>query len=142
MTSFRKFFSGGPQSGINDIGEIDPCKEGWWSNLLYINNLEYYFNDHKEYGCIAQSWYLANDMQFYIISPLLIFPMWKFPMVGMVLSTFWLIAATISPLLIAYYKELGFGMSLSLDVVQYVYEFYFVPWCRFQPYVLGRVALH
>ena len=42
------------------------CKKYWWTNLLYINNF------YPDYGSLAKSclgwgWYLANDMQFYVI---------------------------------------------------------------------------
>ncbi|GIY06138.1 nose resistant to fluoxetine protein 6 [Caerostris extrusa] len=41
------------------------CRENWWWNLIYVNNLE---SSLKQ--CMAWCWYLAADMQFYIISPL------------------------------------------------------------------------
>ena len=37
--SFRKYFNSGPQSYLNELYDIEACKKGWWSNLLYINNL-------------------------------------------------------------------------------------------------------
>jgi peptidoglycan/LPS O-acetylase OafA/YrhL len=41
------------------------CKKYWWTNLLYINNFyPNYGNIQKT--CIGWSWYLANDMQFYL----------------------------------------------------------------------------
>ncbi|XP_060575994.1 nose resistant to fluoxetine protein 6-like [Ruditapes philippinarum] len=45
---------------------FDVCKTYWWTNLLYINNM------YPNYGnlattCVGWSWYLANDMQFYIV---------------------------------------------------------------------------
>ena len=55
----------------------DSCPEGWWTNLLYINNL-YSGPDPQtgpalnKFGCLGYTWYLANDTQFYILSPILL----------------------------------------------------------------------
>ena len=48
------------------------CKRHWWTNLLYINNLLYY-----DEACVGQTWYLACDMQFFLVSPLVFFPLYK-----------------------------------------------------------------
>lgn len=45
---------------------IEVCKTYWWTNLLYINNM------YPNYGnlgntCVGWGWYLANDMQFYLV---------------------------------------------------------------------------
>jgi len=42
------------------------CLDYWWTNLLYINN---FYPTSMGGQCIGWVWYLANDMQFYIISP-------------------------------------------------------------------------
>lgn len=47
----------------------DPCIQYWWTNLLYINNLVPWPAGSECYGV---TWYLANDMQFHVISPLII----------------------------------------------------------------------
>lgn len=55
----------------------DSCPGGWWTNLLYINNL-YSGPDPQTgpvlntFGCLGYTWYLANDTQFYILSPILL----------------------------------------------------------------------
>ncbi|XP_022247209.1 O-acyltransferase like protein-like [Limulus polyphemus] len=50
-----------PEEGM----EGTKCSKYWWRNLLYINNM---WNATEM--CMGWTWYLANDMQFYIISPL------------------------------------------------------------------------
>lgn len=54
----------GPKfSQIKDRAQKD-CSEYWWTNVLFINNIipDYHGND-----CIGQSWYLAADMQIFLI---------------------------------------------------------------------------
>ena len=57
-----------------------PCKEYWWANLLYINNLVPWKGDKI---CNTESWYLSNDMQFYILAPIFIYLLFRSPMLGM-----------------------------------------------------------
>ncbi|XP_039606416.1 O-acyltransferase like protein isoform X2 [Polypterus senegalus] len=48
--------------------QTENCKRRWWTNLLLINN----FFESSEI-CIPWSWYLAVDMQLYILTPVLLF---------------------------------------------------------------------
>ncbi|XP_060069288.1 nose resistant to fluoxetine protein 6-like [Ylistrum balloti] len=63
-----------PREGIDTN-----CADTWWQNLLYINN---FFKFEKM--CMAWSWYLSNDMQFFVISPLLLVPLYRKKFVGLV----------------------------------------------------------
>ena len=51
----------GPQCPVVNPSQ---CVSYWWRNLLNINNLF----PEKEM-CAAWSWYLANDFQFFCLSP-------------------------------------------------------------------------
>ena len=44
------------------------CDKWWWYNILYINNL-----DVGAGNCVGWVWYLANDMQFFILSPVFLY---------------------------------------------------------------------
>jgi peptidoglycan/LPS O-acetylase OafA/YrhL len=47
------------------------CDKYWWTNFLFVNN---YVPDYHGNNCVGQSWYVAADMQFYLLSiPLMIF---------------------------------------------------------------------
>ena len=61
-----------------------PCKKYWWTNLLYFNNL-YPWKQNDQ--CIGWTWYLANDMQFYVIAPLILIPMYYLFPIGLVISS-------------------------------------------------------
>ena len=73
--AFSNSISYGPL--FDNSGEVNHCRNTGWRNILYINN---FFNFGEE--CLAQTWYLANDMQFYILSPLIIYPIWRKPKAG------------------------------------------------------------
>ncbi|KAK3084177.1 hypothetical protein FSP39_009594, partial [Pinctada imbricata] len=55
---------------------ITMCYTTWWANLLYINNFYPHLGDTKN-QCLPWSWYLANDMQFYIISPIFLIILYR-----------------------------------------------------------------
>ncbi|PRD20667.1 UNVERIFIED_CONTAM: nrf-6 [Trichonephila clavipes] len=62
-TTLMAYLGSGP---LWNYKETDPnCQTYWWWNLLYFNNFLTAANQ-----CIPWSWYLANDMQFYVLSPL------------------------------------------------------------------------
>ena len=45
------------------------CKDYWWTNFLFLNNM-IPFNRGND--CLLQTWYLAADMQFFLFSIFLI----------------------------------------------------------------------
>ena len=50
-------------------GMIGDCDEFWYTNLMYLNNMMPKFKGNK---CIGVSWYLAADMQYCWIFPIVI----------------------------------------------------------------------
>jgi len=78
VVSFLKYLGGGPfwQQSVTPL--VHSCEKTWWATLLYIQN--YYYIGTQPVGasmCIPQSWYLAVDTQLYILSPLVLIPLWK-----------------------------------------------------------------
>ncbi|KAH8347526.1 hypothetical protein KR059_012050, partial [Drosophila kikkawai] len=62
--------SGGPLF-YNGYHGKEACEKGWYWTLLFIQN--YATTDI----CLDHSWYLAVDMQLYLISPFLLLALWK-----------------------------------------------------------------
>jgi peptidoglycan/LPS O-acetylase OafA/YrhL len=62
------------------------CKDNWHWHLLYVNNLVKEAN-----GCIGQSWFLGTDMMLFVVSPLIIYPLWmsKFGRIYKVTAYLW-----------------------------------------------------
>ncbi|XP_071629815.1 nose resistant to fluoxetine protein 6-like isoform X2 [Temnothorax longispinosus] len=110
----------------------ETCAKYWWRNLLYINN---FFE--LDAMCVSWSWYLANDMQFYVIT-----------MALLILSTIYFYAAVtiLSALLI--------GSVILNSYISHVYEhvatcdeqynlvdiFYIPPWMRISPFIIGIIT--
>ena len=48
------------------------CREKGWLNFLYINN---YVGGDELLACMGETWYLAVDMQLFIVTPLIVLPL-------------------------------------------------------------------
>ncbi|XP_067641961.1 nose resistant to fluoxetine protein 6 isoform X2 [Eurosta solidaginis] len=71
IMSLYKYSGHGPM--WMKIGTQDErCSDTWWATLLYVQN--YVF---PKKICVTQSWYLAVDTQLYVLSPLILIPLWK-----------------------------------------------------------------
>ncbi|KAH8281084.1 hypothetical protein KR054_010180, partial [Drosophila jambulina] len=63
--------SDGPLYGKWNFDNYDNCKTDWYWTLLYVQN---YVADNE---CLVQAWYLAIDMQLYILGPIFLFAVYK-----------------------------------------------------------------
>ena len=75
-------------SGPNHIFEDDAedCARSFWVNLLYSNNFNGIVEDPTPGSeCVGVTWYLANDMQFFLIAPPIIYGRWHWKKIGFVL---------------------------------------------------------
>ena len=64
----------------------DATRGMWWAQLLYINNYVPWIEsswDNPQIG-MAETWYLACEMQMFWLSPLFIYPLWKWRKNGLV----------------------------------------------------------
>uniref|UniRef100_A0A8D8CWM4 Nose resistant to fluoxetine protein 6 n=1 Tax=Culex pipiens TaxID=7175 RepID=A0A8D8CWM4_CULPI len=70
--TLMKYCGSGPFWSTLVKGTEDVCDEYWWSALLYVQN---YVNPKRM--CLGHSWYLSVDMQLYLLSPLIVYPLWR-----------------------------------------------------------------
>ncbi|XP_054259385.1 nose resistant to fluoxetine protein 6-like [Macrosteles quadrilineatus] len=86
------------------------CQTNWWSTLLYIAN---YVNPVSM--CVPQAWYLCADFQLYVLSPLVLLPLWRRPRVGLTITAVLATLTTVAALINAYTEELKAGGAVTLD---------------------------
>ncbi|XP_022233577.2 nose resistant to fluoxetine protein 6 isoform X2 [Drosophila obscura] len=70
MTLFPRLDSGPLWQQFTASSQL--CSDTWWATLLYVQN---YAAPGRM--CLGHSWYLAVDMQLYILSPLLLIALYK-----------------------------------------------------------------
>ena len=132
-------FVAGEESGL-----YQSCSKYWWTNLLYINN---FYPWKLKDECIGWTWYLANDMQFYILSPLLLIPLYFLFPLGLAISSGVLtVCFVVSGALAGDYNyqalnqasQLAYGYAPNnTDTTQYSNLLYIKPWHRVAPYIVG-----
>jgi len=114
---------------------IKNCSKYWWTNFLYIDN---FFPWTDTDACMGWVWYLANDMQFFLISPFLILVYCKSRKIGYSLISFLIFTTcAITFTLSMVYKipatiQIG-GEGNGQNLV------YSRPWCWFSTYGLGGI---
>ncbi|XP_054713019.1 nose resistant to fluoxetine protein 6-like [Uloborus diversus] len=133
------YMGSGPNWTDNTIDPV--CKDYWWANLLYINN--FFGSAHQ---CMAWSWYLANDMQFFVISPLFLVTLWRWPKIGFSLVALFLFGSAAANFTITYHYDLIAAINsdsvanliLTLGKFSdYFEKLYIKPYTRIGPYLIG-----
>ena len=132
-----KFFATGVQSYLVD-SNVEVCQDTWYFNLLYLNNIHWVSS--KNLYCVGVTWYMANDMQFFLTTPFIIWALRKNRVLGCSVLGSLLVIFTIIPTVLGYINDWPFSSIIlagGSPAQNWNYEFYVVPWCRFQPYLVG-----
>ena len=120
------------------------CDNGWWYTLLYIQN---WVNTDKL--CMGWTWYLADDMQYYILSPLVLIAYWKNKYVGWGISVvgIWLCMAITLYICISNKLQEFSGIQFGAELGNYIPPegkygklIYLPPYTRVAPYLIGFCA--
>jgi len=85
------------------------------------------------FQCMGWSWYLANDMQFYWISPFMLIPLFYSKIFGTISCLCFILANFISAALISKHYEYVIGGNQKDNFN----NMYIKPWCRVGPYAVG-----
>eukprot|EP01130_Rhizamoeba_saxonica_P015510 TRINITY_DN6979_c0_g1_i4.p1 TRINITY_DN6979_c0_g1~~TRINITY_DN6979_c0_g1_i4.p1 ORF type:complete len:633 (-),score=77.82 TRINITY_DN6979_c0_g1_i4:66-1964(-) len=109
------------------------CEKWWWTNLLYINNVVP-FNPETFEECIGWTWYLANDFQFFLITPIIMFIYKKKKLAGLGIILFLCLASFAS--------IVGITLHFNLSYMdgKYFNYLYVSPWGRITPYLVGQLT--
>ncbi|XP_067686889.1 O-acyltransferase like protein-like [Haliotis asinina] len=122
----------GPVAESKNLFDRDNCRQNWWTNILYINNF-YSFKDM----CFPASWFLAADMQFYVIAPLALLPI-AFGIRWLGYSVMCLLGAVH----IGSYGYLEWkyeGATQFVDNGDSMNKIYTLPWCRVGVFAVGMI---
>ncbi|XP_076343531.1 nose resistant to fluoxetine protein 6-like isoform X2 [Tachypleus tridentatus] len=135
FTVVWKAMSRGPFWNDIVVTQANFCEKSWWASLLYINNLVKF-----EEICLAHGWYLSNDMQFFVLTPLILIPLYKKPIAGLLINFLFLLGTTVTPGVLNYLYDFPPSGVLNVDMERTMDQFekiYIKPYCRMGPYCVG-----
>ncbi|XP_074031574.1 nose resistant to fluoxetine protein 6 [Leptinotarsa decemlineata] len=111
------------------------CQDYWWSTLLHLQS---YVNPDKL--CIYPVWYLSCEVPFYFLSPVILYPLWKYPRLGYVIIVLLFISSMASSFYYAWINEYAGEMlpvTNQLFKTKYFSKYYIAPHIRAAPYIIG-----
>ena len=115
------------------VDDVSNCEKYWFTNILYINN---FYPTLMFNSCHIPTWYLANVMQFFIISPvflLLLHHCWK---IGFATIGGTMLASIAIIGILAGIKNLNANL-LQGDMLTNMSIIYEKPYCRINAYFIG-----
>jgi len=130
-----RYISGGPLRGIMQQGTT--CSY-WWTNLLYIQN---FYPTSFINECASWTWYLANDMQFYVLAPVLIFTFWYRRLIGAVLLILCVIGSIGANVIVSQQDKLSIDY-IFVQSINYENHLYIKPYTRAVAYLVGIAAAY
>ncbi|XP_063927525.1 nose resistant to fluoxetine protein 6-like [Zophobas morio] len=131
-----KYLGSGPKWPYMFLYFQKNCQLYWWSTLLYVQN---YVNISNM--CVGQTWYLNVDMQLYLVSPLVLYVLFKYPKVCLPLMGTTTLLSILFTFYVTWQNELSAILSnfYTTHSVDYQNRYYLLTHTRFAPWVIGAV---
>eukprot|EP00340_Litonotus_pictus_P000005 CAMPEP_0170519286 /NCGR_PEP_ID=MMETSP0209-20121228/4766_1 /TAXON_ID=665100 ORGANISM="Litonotus pictus, Strain P1" /NCGR_SAMPLE_ID=MMETSP0209 /ASSEMBLY_ACC=CAM_ASM_000301 /LENGTH=683 /DNA_ID=CAMNT_0010805145 /DNA_START=96 /DNA_END=2148 /DNA_ORIENTATION=+ len=138
VTTINPFFYNGAQVHISDISNHG-CLKTFWHNLLYVNNLVYYDWKSMEFMCANQTWYLANDMQFFVLFTVIFVFLAEKHLLRNLAVLLIIVGSLVSSIVICIanqYNNNDVSHNRPVDLNEFN-DYYMKPWIRVAPYIIG-----
>ncbi|CAF0906379.1 unnamed protein product [Didymodactylos carnosus] len=110
----------------------EDCHNYWWAYFLLINN---FVPGGRGTRCLGYFWYVSNDFQLFLLCPLLIVPLYYYPIVGSCILIGVLIASTM--VLMGNVANTYIWGNIIVTLQEIWEDTYIKPYCRAGPYVIG-----
>ena len=104
----------------------------WWSHLIFFNN---FYPFHSDEQWMGWSWYLPNDMQFFLILPILVWFLYHYRKIGVALI--WFIMFSSFGVTFAILYSESYSPSFLAIREDYYRVYYMKPYTRIAPFLQG-----
>uniref|UniRef100_A0A1A9W274 Nose resistant-to-fluoxetine protein N-terminal domain-containing protein n=1 Tax=Glossina brevipalpis TaxID=37001 RepID=A0A1A9W274_9MUSC len=108
------------------------CNQYWWRNILYVNN----FYPLSEI-CMIWSWYMANEMQFYIMATILLVASVRYFKTAVLTLTSVLISSWGVAGLVSLKNHYTHKVANPFESFDFLYD---KPWQRVGTYIMGMLT--
>lgn len=137
-TCLAVYFYDGPSWPTSE--SLDPvCDNYWWTNLLYINNFVPGATG-ADLSCMGWTWYLACDMQFFVVTPLIVWLLYRVKYAGIGVTIAMVAASIVSSAVVSVrdnFQVGPFSANTASEKGIWFADYYTKPWIRFSPYGIG-----
>jgi len=130
MLTFLNFLGNGPLWEMIDYLLVQPCQKYWWTVLTFSNN---FYPPSGKLGCMTVLWYLANDMMFFMLLPVVVLLYTRVKFLGYIASVKLIVANMITVFVLAAVHH--HPMTMVKDPNKK--EIYHSPYSRFGAYFVG-----
>ncbi|XP_017869446.1 PREDICTED: nose resistant to fluoxetine protein 6 [Drosophila arizonae] len=132
MTLFPRLDSGPLWQQFTSSSQL--CYDTWWATLLYVQN-------YAAAGrmCLGHAWYLAVDMQLFLLSPLLLWPLYRWrrrAVAGIVLLIALLFGCVFSIIMLNKLTVFNRKGNLGADSME-MRMIYYTTHARAMPWLIG-----
>ncbi|XP_031334569.1 O-acyltransferase like protein-like isoform X2 [Photinus pyralis] len=137
VTLLRQFASGPLWSSMIHSQLIEGCEKYWWKTLLYIQNY-----DRTPSMCIPHGWYLSADMQLFVISPIFLLALSRWPKRTLYGIVALIVCNIVGCFLLGWFFELNGIMQGNVDFEKqmvFVWQYYFPAYTRAAPWLIGII---
>ena len=123
----------GPIFFLFEKNEVHIWNSTWWLKLTYSSNIPDIHKDENE--CMNWSWYLANDMQFFLFIPIIVYLLYHKRIFGMLFIAFYQICCYGLTL----YYTIKYDLNASYRYVDHEYYSYYYspPYSKIASYTIG-----
>ena len=108
----------------------------WWINLIFLNNIAEIHENAN--GWITWTWYLPNDMQFFLLVPILAYLLYHKRLYGFIFISIYQTLWYAGTIYAAF--ELNLSPSYLKATESYYFYFYHRPFARVGPFTVGVLA--
>jgi peptidoglycan/LPS O-acetylase OafA/YrhL len=118
---------------------LQPCTEYGWTNLLFVNNF-YPTDTSTTNTCFYHSWYLAVDVQIFVLGVLLLVVYQRSRLAGLACSSFLFVALTVMQAVLTHDRSWSLNTFDGAAVARYDVEAYAKPHVRAPSYLAGMIC--
>mmetsp|Transcript_23190 Transcript_23190/g.25732 ORF Transcript_23190/g.25732 Transcript_23190/m.25732 type:complete len:519 (+) Transcript_23190:580-2136(+) len=111
------------------------CKRYWWSSLLFINTIVPWRIADM---CMSWFWYLSNDFQFFLVSPIIILAYCKNRFAGYGLTSLFILFNVVFNMAMTAKHNLAINQTFD-NPADFMNIIYMKSWARFAPYGIGGI---
>ncbi|KAJ5079994.1 o-acyltransferase [Anaeramoeba ignava] len=133
FTNITMLLGNGPVFGSMKDFIHDTCGKHWYSSLLFFNN---FYPKEFDDECMGWVWYLANDTQFFVISPIFFYSFYLMPLFGFLVVLVFIITSVVLNFWIVHHWNIVY-YTFGSTKDNYSNKIYIKPYTRILPYLAG-----